>query len=85
MAKDDEMVIAIAAQIRNYLIAHPDAADSVAGIHRWWLQRNWSAERSSVIEKALEQLVDDGYVHALRLPDGTTVYGRRDRSSMASW
>ncbi len=85
MTKDDGAVNAIAAEIRNYLVVHPDAADSVAGIHRWWLQPKWSAERSSVIEEALEQLVDDGNVRALSLPDGTTVYGRRDRSSMASW
>ena len=83
MKVDENAVDAIAAEIRSYLAAHPEAADSVAGIHRWWLPPEFSAEHSSVVEQALHRLVLAGLVSVRCLPDGATVYGSIERDPSA--
>lgn len=81
MTVDEDAVHAIAAEIRNYLAVHPDAADSVAGIHRWWLPPKFSAEHSSVVEEALDRLVFASLIRARHLPDGAIVYGSIERDT----
>jgi hypothetical protein len=83
MKVDEDAVAAIAAEIRSYLAAHPEAADSVAGIHRWWLPPKFSAEHSSAVEQALDRLVLASLVRVRYLPDGATVYGGIERDPLA--
>lgn len=81
MKVDENAVDAIAAEIRAYLAAHPNSADSVAGIHRWWLLPEFSAEHSSMVEQALDRLVLAGLVSVRCLPDGATIYGSIERDT----
>jgi hypothetical protein len=67
---DDELP-AVAAEIVRYLRAHPDAADTVDGVARWWLGRD--AERNA-IERAMALLVKRRMVEKHTLPEGTTVF-----------
>lgn len=83
MKVDADAVDVIAAEIRSYLAAHPEAADSVAGIHRWWLPPKVSAEHSSVVEQALDRLVLASLVRVRYLPDGAIVYGGIERDPSA--
>lgn len=72
--------VRIAKAIRDYLLHHPDAADSADGIAKWWLAR-LSAEVSVVeAEEALELLYGLGVVEKQTLPGGRVLY-RASRSA----
>ncbi len=74
MTEDPTVEYAISA-IRRFLNERPNSADTLEGIHRWWIR--WPAlEESSLITlQALEQLENLGEVHQLRL--GTSILWRR--------
>jgi phage host-nuclease inhibitor protein Gam len=61
--------------LRRYCTAHPNAADSVDGVRRWWLAD--PAIPLADVEAALEALVKRGMLAVRRLPDGTAVYFNR--------
>jgi Fe2+ or Zn2+ uptake regulation protein len=60
--------------ILEYLVNHPQAADSVDGVTRWWLARNGSAPARAEVERALATLVERGLLRRVELPDGTVLY-----------
>jgi Fe2+ or Zn2+ uptake regulation protein len=60
--------------ILEYLVNHPQAADSVDGVTRWWLARNGSAPVRAEVERALATLVERGLLRRVELPDGTVLY-----------
>ena len=64
--------------LEHYCADHPNAADSVEGVRRWWLAD--PAIPLSDVEAALASLVERGLLDVRRLPDGTDVYFNR-----ASW
>ena len=76
MRDRDEAVQIIAASLLEYLARHPDAADSIEGIRRWWMPENVAASRTGV-EAALEQLVRSGELTRRQLPDRGVLYVRR--------
>ena len=76
MGNGDDKVHAIAASLLDYIAAHPDAADSVEGIRRWWLPSHIAACTLSV-EAALKHLVKAGALACRPLPDGDVLYLRR--------
>lgn len=55
-----DQVSEIASQILRYLDEHPEAADSVGAIARWWLHESDEAE----VGLAVEQLVARGQLVA---------------------
>ena len=74
MPTDDEQVLTLARGIERYLEKHPNAADSLEGIQRWWLIRNRYAEDTLKVERALERLIAKGIVVRRILPDGKAIY-----------
>jgi hypothetical protein len=82
-AGDQKAVESVAAGIRHYLASHPEAGDSVEGIHRWWLSGDAAQESRDTVERALGRLVDEGVLVRRRLPDGEAFYAvpvpRRER------
>jgi Fe2+ or Zn2+ uptake regulation protein len=70
--------------ILGYLRAHPQAADTVAGIAEWWLPRHLPAEAVERVQAALDQLVAQGWVEKIVLVGGTVLYEDRahHRSSL---
>jgi hypothetical protein len=68
-AGDD--VRGVARAIVRYLSAHPDAADTVRGVARWWLGEGPGL---GSVERAMVMLVARGLVERHTLPEGTTVY-----------
>lgn len=78
---DDEQVINMAREIWRYLARHPNAADSLEGIQRWWLIGQRDAEATTKVERALELLIAEGLVVKRKLPDGKAIYsGRKEES-----
>ena len=57
------------ALLRRYLVAHPDACDTVAGISGWWLSRP-----SDVVCAAVSRLVDSAEMECVSGPDGQPLY-----------
>ena len=52
----------IAREILTYLADHPDAGDTLEGIMQWWLMQRRIQNQIVLVEKALNELVHDGYV-----------------------
>jgi len=61
--------------LERYCADHPNAADSVEGVRRWWLAD--AAIPLGDVEDALAALVERGMLGVRRLPDGTDVYFNR--------
>jgi len=76
MRAGDDAVQTIAASLLDYVVRHPDAADSIEGIRRWWMPEGVSASRIGV-EAALEQLVRAGELTRRQLPGRGVLYARR--------
>lgn len=49
-------------EILSYLSDHPDANDTIEGIAQWWLLEQQVKQQVPLIEKALAELVDKGFV-----------------------
>lgn len=77
----DDSAEAIAAELRRYLHAHPGAADTAAGIRKWWLPERFAGEPADRIEEALRKLVSRGVLVRVGLPDGQTLYAAPDRGA----
>jgi hypothetical protein len=65
----NETVDFITTSIRNYLSVNPTAADTVEGIHNWWI--NWPdlPESMSCTQTALVRLEHEGFVESREVGD----------------
>jgi hypothetical protein len=68
----------VAQQIMQYLLEHPAAADSPAGIRDWWLRRDEGVDQD-LVEEALEDLVSRNWVLAHGEKADTRVYSFNER------
>jgi hypothetical protein len=71
---EEVAITAVAKTIQRYLDAHPNAADSVEGITRWWLTRQRYEEATKIVEQALERLVAEGKVAKTVTAEGAVLY-----------
>ncbi|MDP2006163.1 MAG: hypothetical protein Q8K45_10850 [Rubrivivax sp.] len=69
-------VAAVAMAIRRYLDEHPRAADTAAGIQRWWLAPGYGEVRLQTVEAALAQLEVQGVIRKLEASWAETAYAR---------
>lgn len=60
--------------IVEHLTKHPAAADTAEGIRSWWLGPAQREEDITVVEHALQDLVDSGMMRRRTLPDGGVLY-----------
>lgn len=67
---------AVAATIRQYLLDHPNAADTLEGVARWWLLGDADDAWLREVQLAIEQLVNRREVVCRILRDGTVIYER---------
>ena len=75
-APNDLNVVAVAREIRHYLERHPEAADTVEGIARWWLMQQRFQQALGTVQQALDRLVAAGVVKKFITAEGKTVYSR---------
>ncbi|HYD80212.1 MAG TPA: hypothetical protein VEC06_10420 [Paucimonas sp.] len=59
---DDDLILAAAAAIRQYLSTRPNAKDTAEGIHQWWIPWGDRPEPLAVTIAALEHLEAAGVV-----------------------
>lgn len=64
----------IATEILAYLADNPGARDTWEGIVEWWLLEQKIQRESRRVARALEQLVEDGFVIRCQGPDGRAHY-----------
>ncbi len=81
MSTDNRSVMALVGEIARYLDEHPNAADSVEGIVRWWLPRQRLADRAEAVQVALEVLVAENKVTSTTTADGQIVYRRAEHAA----
>ncbi len=63
MQDDSEAeVVRIANDIKKYLADHPNAADTLDGITKWWFLRQRFTESAQLVQKALDYLVSESQV-----------------------
>jgi len=67
-------VAQLAAEIRRYCDAHPDARDSIDGIAWWVTWQRFSATKEN-LQIAIDKLVAGGHLQSHRLNDGSVVFG----------
>lgn len=65
---------AIRVAVLAYLGRHPNAADSLVGVCRWWLSEEGLGEEEMLVEDVLDELVAGGLLRRVSLRDGTQVY-----------
>lgn len=65
--------------IMQYLVSHPHAADTVAGIKNWWLSGAAAGRSDNDVETAVRVLVQRGMLECRTLPDGVRIYARSER------
>lgn len=61
-------------EIIDYLHAHPSAADTVDGIIQWWLVRQRYETAQDVIQKALDDLVEQGILDCIDTGDDKKIF-----------
>ena len=79
--QQNEEILTAAQEIRDYLMAHPNAADSAQGIAKWWLGRRRYEEAIETVRSALDYLVAEGTVIKRKMVSGETVYVRGESKS----
>jgi len=66
---DDRLLAFAENAIRDYLRERPDSADTLEGIHRWWIRWPTMPESQVLTEIALERLEVAGEVERFRIGD----------------
>jgi hypothetical protein len=75
----DERRSHIAKSILSYLLEHPDAQDTLAGIAEWWLPEEKTKTQLAIVKDALDQLVAQELVLERRSKDLQTHYRINDQ------
>jgi hypothetical protein len=75
----DERRSHIAKAILSYLLEHPDAQDTLAGIAEWWLPEEKTKTQLAIVKDALDQLVAQELVLERRSKDLQTHYRINDQ------
>jgi hypothetical protein len=73
-------------EILQYLIAHPNAQDTVTGIVTWWFLERTIKPRTALVDEVLKKLVADGLMIAHKGSDSQTRYkmNRKQRKKIIS-
>lgn len=74
MSQDNNEIAQVAQDIERYLVLHPNAADTLEGIARWWLQRQRFIDSLERVNDALEVLIRRGMVKKITSADGNKIY-----------
>ncbi len=72
----DDSILDTMRKIELYLAAHPDAGDTLEGIHYSWLQ---SQEAPEITQAALELLQETDVVQCISYGRGTSIWRRAKR------
>lgn len=74
----DPIVVDTAKAINRYLLARPNATETVDGVAKWWLLRQRYDDSKELVQKALDLLMDEGVVMRCVMPDGKVMYSKAE-------
>ena len=78
--EDDSLELSrLESAISEYLLRHPQAADTLEGVFQWWLGEYAISASREKISQALENLVQRGVVEKSELHDGSAIYALAPR------
>jgi hypothetical protein len=66
----------VRAAIEEHLANYPQAADSAAGVARWWLASRGVAATAAEVEHVLAEMTRQHRLRCVRLADGTVLYSK---------
>jgi hypothetical protein len=75
---DEQLVVFAENAIRAYLALRPDSADTLEGIHRWWIRWPDLSESPVVTQIALERLEATDEIESVSI--GNRILWRRPRT-----
>ena len=64
----------LALEITEYFDLHPNAADSIEGIVRWWLKKQENVVREELVLQAIEYLCETNVAIKSTGKSGKTIY-----------
>lgn len=70
----EQDVIDLAMEIMGYLERHPHSKDTLDGIRTWWLGNDLEHISLSMVEQAIDCLIQNHKIIRESLPDGGAVY-----------
>ncbi|MCG8636196.1 MAG: hypothetical protein MI863_20355 [Desulfobacterales bacterium] len=70
----DLEIAKIAEEIQGYLKKHPQSVDTADGVTNWWLLRQRYETAVEKVKKALDYLVDMGFLEKVERCGGKTLY-----------
>jgi hypothetical protein len=73
-ARSDDTGVGIEGLITSYAASHPNAADTLEGVHAWWVGARVPGATRAEVEMACLRLVEAGVIERTELPDGVTLY-----------
>lgn len=71
---ENQNIQTVADEIISYIRKHPNAADSVDGITRWWLTQQRYETVMNIVQDALDMLVTSGKLQKSPTGDGKVIY-----------
>ena len=74
-ARDD-----LITELLRYVVAHPNAKDTLDGIEKWWLPQSTKREGKRRLEEALNLLAAKGWLNARSSPQSETIYSLNENS-----
>lgn len=74
MSIDSEEIAALVIEITEYFETHPNAADSLEGITKWWLKKSDSFISQKSVLQALDLLCEKGLVVKTVGQTGSIIY-----------
>lgn len=78
----DEKIALLVQALINYFTRHPGAADSVEGIHQWWLERQGIQCSLHQVQEALEILYKKKTVAKTVNQSGSIIYSSLHKNTM---
>jgi len=80
--RSDDAGAEIEGLISSYAASHPNAADTLEGVHAWWVGARVPGATRAEVEMACLRLVDAGVIERAELPDGVTLFVAASRGSL---
>lgn len=73
----------IAELILQYLANHKEAADTIEGIHHWWIAQQRIIQEEQKVNEAVAYLCQRGNLSMHKLPGGAEIYGLKDKKKLS--
>jgi hypothetical protein len=80
--RSDDAGAEIEGLISSYAASHPNAADTLEGVHAWWVGARVPGATRTEVELACLRLVAAGVIERAELPDGVTLFVAASRGSL---